>query len=233
MSVQVTPISCFGASDGAYLIVPLNGKAPFQWQWTNGPASPAYSGLSAGPYSGSVTDALGCALQWQFTLQQPDAISAGAVVTAASGPQSSDGAVSLDTLLGGTQPYTILWSNGQSGPDLLGVAPGTYTVSITDARGCFYSAQYVVDFSIGTQEQSPQWQVQVFPNPASEQLFFRTDSPARMRLRLYDALGRAVTEMLEFQGSTVLSVGCLPAGVYLWVLESEGRRVSGKSVIRG
>lgn len=40
----------------------------------------------------------------------------------------------------GTAPYTYLWSNGQVTQNLSGLAPGTYSVTVTDAVGCTASA---------------------------------------------------------------------------------------------
>lgn len=37
---------------------------------------------------------------------------------------------------GGTQPYAYLWSNGATDSFTIGLAPGTYTVTVTDVNGC-------------------------------------------------------------------------------------------------
>ncbi|MGV3587660.1 MAG: T9SS type A sorting domain-containing protein [Adhaeribacter sp.] len=51
------------------------------------------------------------------------------------GPSTGAGAIDL-TVSGGTTPYTYQWSNGLSSQDVAIAAPGTYTVKVTDARGC-------------------------------------------------------------------------------------------------
>jgi len=45
------------------------------------------------------------------------------------------GAVNL-TVSGGTAPFTYLWSTGSATKDINGLTAGTYTVTVTDARGC-------------------------------------------------------------------------------------------------
>jgi gliding motility-associated-like protein len=55
----------------------------------------------------------------------------------------SDGSVKTEGN-GGTAPYTYLWSNGNSGPELQNVPAGQYTVTITDNNGCIDTASVVL-----------------------------------------------------------------------------------------
>lgn len=45
----------------------------------------------------------------------------------------------------GTAPYSYAWSNGGSTATITGLAPGSYTVTVTDNAGCFVTGSYVVD----------------------------------------------------------------------------------------
>jgi hypothetical protein len=45
---------------------------------------------------------------------------------------------------GGTAPYTYLWSNLSSTPTINGLAPGIYSVTVTDANGCVKVGSYNV-----------------------------------------------------------------------------------------
>ena len=56
---------------------------------------------------------------------------------------ADDGSIDL-VVSGGTGAYTYQWSNEASSEDLSNLAPGTYTVTITDANGCSTSKQYTV-----------------------------------------------------------------------------------------
>lgn len=56
-------------------------------------------------------------------------------VTGVSCVYEQDGAIQLD-IAGGTPPYSILWSTGSTAQSISGLAPGTYSVLVTDANGC-------------------------------------------------------------------------------------------------
>jgi hypothetical protein len=51
-------------------------------------------------------------------------------------PGLNDGFAHI-SVMSGTPPYTYVWSNGATGPDIFNLAPGTYSVTVTDANGCF------------------------------------------------------------------------------------------------
>ena len=53
------------------------------------------------------------------------------VVVNASTPSSTNGSVQV-LINGGTPPYSIVWNNGQQGSTLTGLAPGTYSATVTD-----------------------------------------------------------------------------------------------------
>lgn len=46
--------------------------------------------------------------------------------------------------LGGTGPFTFSWSSGQTTDTITGLAPGTYTCTVTDALGCTATSPVVV-----------------------------------------------------------------------------------------
>jgi len=46
---------------------------------------------------------------------------------------------------GGTLPYAYEWSNGVNGQSFPDVFPGTYSVTVTDANGCFATAEKALD----------------------------------------------------------------------------------------
>ncbi|MGI9650009.1 beta strand repeat-containing protein, partial [Chryseobacterium sp. RLHN22] len=132
----VTNIACNGGSTGAINLTPAGGTAPYTFNWGGGITTEDRTGLAAGNYTVTITDANGCTGTVSATITQPAAaVSGTTVVTNIACNGSSTGAINL-TPAGGTAPYTFNWGGGITTEDRTGLAAGTYTVTITDANGC-------------------------------------------------------------------------------------------------
>lgn len=56
-------------------------------------------------------------------------------ITSPSACGSADGTITAVSS-GGTPPYSYVWSNGATGPTIVGLAAGPYQVTVTDGNGC-------------------------------------------------------------------------------------------------
>jgi gliding motility-associated-like protein len=134
-------ISCNGMSDASIDIDVTGGVAAYTYSWSNGSTTQDLSGIAAGAYTVTITDANNCTTAMNFYMIQPDSLSASATVTSSfNGYQvscngSTDGAVDL-SVNGGIVPYTYTWSNGTTSEDLSGIGAGIYTSTITDMNNC-------------------------------------------------------------------------------------------------
>ena len=132
-----TNISCFGEVDGSIDLNLIGGIAPLSITWADdSSAGLNRNNLSAGTYSVLIEDASGCTITETFSIIEPNEIVLDAVVVNAidcSNPDS--GSVDLQ-IIGGTPPFTFLWSNGATSEDLQDVGANNYTVTVTDSRGC-------------------------------------------------------------------------------------------------
>ncbi len=146
--VTKTNINCYGASTGAITLLVSGGTNTTTYSWTNdagtySATSKNISNLSVGVYSVDITDANGCVLTDSYTLTQPaSAISAALTITNVSCNSGTNGQIALATS-GGNSPYTYSWTKtagvgtfSSTLRDISNLTAGTYSVTITDNKGC-------------------------------------------------------------------------------------------------
>ncbi|MEW6470584.1 MAG: T9SS type A sorting domain-containing protein, partial [Bacteroidota bacterium] len=133
--LSFTSPSCNADCDGVASSAPTGGTAPYTFLWYNGATTSLVTGLCAGDYSLTVTDASGCTMTGTVTVTEP------AVLTVSVSPKDvscfggSNGEMTAN-VSGGTAPYTYLWSNNGTTQTITGLIPGTYSLVVTDANGC-------------------------------------------------------------------------------------------------
>ena len=73
--INLSPEKCFGGTTGRIAITPSGGTPPYSYSWTNGlPPQATQTGLAAGNYTVTTTDANGCTVVSIIPLTQPTAI---------------------------------------------------------------------------------------------------------------------------------------------------------------
>jgi gliding motility-associated-like protein len=135
VAINGTNLTCFGTNNGAATAVVTNGTAPFTYLWNTGATTSSISGLSAGTYTVTVTDAVNCSQTVDRVITRPALLQAATAVDNVTCFGFNNGAIEL-TVTGGTTPYTFAWSNGAVVEDLVALGPNTYNVTVTDANGC-------------------------------------------------------------------------------------------------
>ncbi|MDG1476379.1 MAG: gliding motility-associated C-terminal domain-containing protein [Vicingaceae bacterium] len=148
ISNVVTDESC-GLSNGAINLNPQGGTTPYTFLWNNGSVTEDLTGLAAGNYTVTITDAGGCTLNENFTVSNNGAnitISSISINDEVCG--NSAGAIDI-TISGGTSPFTFAWSNGAATEDLTGLSAGNFSVTVTDVNGCFTNGNFDVNENNG------------------------------------------------------------------------------------
>jgi len=248
---QLTPmiggqaISCHGAADGWLSLTPLTGAPPFQWQWQGWPGTDSIAQpLGPGQYSVTVTDAFGCTASNTFPYTvEPDSLWIGTGSNAQTQTNPPNGTAVVTTISGGTSPFGYLWEPGGSTEQaIVGLAAGTYTVTVTDKHGCVAVKEVVVELMVGT-EEAAELAFLMYPNPAAD--WVKIVLPARQGLaggpdasggysvELSDASGRVVLQLQTCEnGDCTLGLSGLPSGAYILMVKQNGQTVFSSKVIK-
>jgi gliding motility-associated-like protein len=133
---SASSIKCFGSADGAVNLTNTGGTLPYTYSWSNGAVSQNIKDLNTGTYAVTLTDANGCKANTSAVISQPAAtldVTLTPQYVSCFGTNTS----SIKTAVtGGTMPYSYLWSNAATTPNLSSLAADTYTLTLTDANGC-------------------------------------------------------------------------------------------------
>lgn len=135
VTVSTSPALCFGESNGSATVMISGAMGATSITWSNGDTTMQITGLAAGTYGVTVTDAEGCLATSTAVVTQPAVLSSTCVVVHESGDGTNDGSVTCSAA-GGTMPYQYVWSTGDTTATIDSLSPGTYLVTITDANDC-------------------------------------------------------------------------------------------------
>ncbi|MBK7936069.1 MAG: T9SS type A sorting domain-containing protein [Lewinellaceae bacterium] len=134
---SVTDVLCFGGTTGSAGVVANGGNGAYTYAWSgNSGTSAVVNGLASGDYIVTITDGEQCTASATATVNQPDLLTTNASATPETTNGANDGSASASPA-GGVAPYTYLWSNNNEvTPGISNLAPGLYTVTVTDDNGC-------------------------------------------------------------------------------------------------
>ncbi len=141
-------VSCFGGNNGSAAVNATGGNLPYTYSWNTSPVktTAAVTGLTAGTYQVTVTDAKGCAAIAAVTISQPAMLNASIAAKANVTCNAMNNGTATLTISGGTIPYTYSWNTSpvQTGITATALAAGSYVATVTDANGCTDTAQVVI-----------------------------------------------------------------------------------------
>ncbi len=135
-TTATTNVSCNGVLDGTATVTVLTGTSPYSYLWSNGDTTAMADSLAAGSYYVTVTDTLGVVGNDTVMITEPAMLVATVVADSnVSCFGMSDGGASVSAV-GGTTPFTFVWSNAATTASVTGLMLGTYYVTVTDANNC-------------------------------------------------------------------------------------------------
>jgi gliding motility-associated-like protein len=140
-----------GLNNGAINITgTTGGNAPYTYSLNGGPLSSttAYTNLSAGNYSIEVKDNGGCTfIVSNLSLTVTPAITSIISIITNSTCSQANGAIDISSVLGGTQPFTYNFNNGNqftAQTSYNGLTAGNYSITAQDANLCLYTVNVSV-----------------------------------------------------------------------------------------
>lgn len=146
ITADITHGECSDECSGV-IITSVSGTEPFSYNWSNGSESPNEDNLCPGEYRLTVTDGNGCSADTAFLIE-------GTFIDLNLtldhiGCNEETGCASINPA-GGTAPYIITWSTGQSDTTTIcNLEAGVYVVTVADQNGC----QRVREFRIEMQSE--------------------------------------------------------------------------------
>jgi len=135
---SITNISCYGGNDGEISITSsVNTESIL---WSNGDTTNNLTNLNAGTYIVTVSSNEGCTATEEYTVTEPQEITVDLSINNSS-CGNSDGSVTINSVTGGTAPYTYTWSAGTN----TNLMAGVYYLTITDGNGCSKIESFVIN----------------------------------------------------------------------------------------
>lgn len=235
LNIDATAPSCSGDNTGSISVSISGGSGPYTYEWGDGSTDSDRVGLTDGTYYLTVTDAGGCFQTDTIELTPPNAIEYTVDVMQASCSGMNDGAISIDAR-GGTGTLTYTWDPVVSTDAIaMDLSPGNYSITITDANGCFVTLSEAIQASGEiTYTFGQQSEVQCYGDPATFTVVdaaggsggpftFSVDDGQSVAIgedvelmagthivRIFDAAGCSVTDTLEIVAPNELSVSIGP-----------------------
>lgn len=152
-------VSCTGGENGLISIGISGGKKPYQTVWSNNQTNVnSITSLTAGNYSTTVTDDIGCQATKEYTIAEPDnyfGINITDIQLEDITCQGySDGSIQL-TLEDQEKSFSLQWNSNDGGglieneTAITGLEAGTYQITVTDESGCAISTSYTLQEPAG------------------------------------------------------------------------------------
>lgn len=135
LSAAGVPATCNGTCNGQLVAVPGGGVQPYNLLWSSGCTNLSCSGVCAGTYSVSITDANGCTTSNSATVTEPPAMTA-ATSSVNAHCNTATGSLSVN-VSGGSPGYQYQWNPGNiTTATANNMLPGSYVLTITDQQNC-------------------------------------------------------------------------------------------------
>lgn len=142
VNAAIDSIKCNSDQDAAINLT-VNPTGSYNYSWNTNPvqSTQSISNIGAGNYTVDITGTNTCSTSLMVTVVEPTALDLATSITDAK-CGTSNGSIS-STVTGGTGPYDYLWSTSEITATINTLSPATYSIIVTDAKGCTASANNI------------------------------------------------------------------------------------------
>ncbi len=128
-------------ADGSLTSIPMGGHGDYSYLWSTGATTQTISDISAGNYTVTITDRLGCQLIDQFTMTAPPILMSDVDFIDPNCDGFDTGMVSINFTSGGVPTYSYSLNSSMFTDSVVyeNLLEGNYTVDIMDNNGCISS----------------------------------------------------------------------------------------------
>ena len=215
VKVESSMPTCYKYTDGQINIKPSGGVAPYSINWKDGSVTELKTGLGAGSYSFTVTDANGCTKSLTEVLTQPDSIRV--MIDSKEVTLCVNQVAEYNIILPDDPQAVYQWYNSKGliaeTPAVILNDPDIYTAKITTSKGCKGEASTTiirsndllnVDFVTASQVgKNKQVEIINITTPAPEKMKWLI--PTTAAIKIVEQTNEKIT--LEFEENGDYSIG--------------------------
>ncbi|MEL7159499.1 MAG: gliding motility-associated C-terminal domain-containing protein, partial [Bacteroidota bacterium] len=145
---NVTPSTT--GNNGSITITPSGGNPPFSYEWGEGNTDQNRTGLATGEFCVTITDESRCEKEFCYVVSTDNIFFGNNSTRPASCPDATDGVLRL-LINNGVAPFTIqvepagVQATADTSIVEIGVPPGTFNVTVTDAQNGQIETELTVD----------------------------------------------------------------------------------------
>ncbi len=220
-------VLCHGDNSGSVTAYATGGVGDMYYDWMGVDPYALY----AGEYMLVVSDENDCELSANYTVVEPDHLTAELTST----PQTegnSDGMVSA-LVSGGIEPYSLLWSNGMEDVIEIGnLISGTYGLTVMDSLGCTFQQEVFVDFIASLHEENESLLI-LYPNPAdTEVMIWDGIIGPKTEIVIFNSLGQEMLKVNSIKNPERISLSDFPSGIYKITVNTTTTNQSANLIVR-
>jgi len=217
ITISASKLSICPHNDSAVLCVPSIYSS---YMWSTGATTACITTDTAGDYFVTTAYRTGCSFPSNHVQ-----ISVFPAIT----PTIHETGSILSTTMPGSSYQWYNSGNAVAGDTMASMtieAIGTYYLTMLDTNGCPEQSNSIVTKITGLNELSAGATFSVYPNPASDKCVVLVNAnPGNAPLLVYDELGQLVLQSMIISGSAEVSLRNLAAGIYLFKMGEEVRKV--------